>query len=74
LGTETLDDGSKSWRKLNKNRNLRQKIEQAIKKFNIKVDEKDLVLRYDGFEPTPENSVTTLYIQTLLAVPPIPDM
>jgi hypothetical protein len=35
----------------------------------LSVDEKDLILRYDGFEPTPENSVTTLYIQTQLAVP-----
>ena len=37
LGTEALDDNCKIWRKFNQNRNLRQDIEQAIKKFNIKV-------------------------------------
>lgn len=64
LGTEVLDDDNPIWRKFHQTRDLQQDIEQVIKKFKINVHEKDLVLRYDGFEPAPENSVTTFYIQT----------
>jgi hypothetical protein len=63
LESQELDADDSVWRKFYQTPNLQQDIGKTIEKYNIKVDQKDLVIRYDGFEPTPENSVTTFYIQ-----------
>jgi hypothetical protein len=63
LRSQELDSDDPVWRKIYQTPNLQQDMGKIIEKYNIQVDQKDLVNRYDGFEPTPENSVTTFYIQ-----------